>query len=692
MQGNARSAATPSPQAPSVGEARTGSAGGRFWLILAVLCAIALLLRLAILDEFLHKNPLSELPCADGAIYWQMAGRMAAGQWIDTQPFLSAPLYPYFLGVIRTLGGDLHTVYVVQLLLHLATAVLIGWVTRLRFGSVAGLVAAALFLALTEPAVTCTRILANTLQIALVALLWWRWVVLIDHGRRWRDVLAVGALLGLLALAFPGALLLVPLFVLWGWWSWGRGWSAVIRALIGGAVALVIIAPATLHNFLIYGQFIPISAHAGITLRQGNGPGACGVCADVPGISPARQQMHGDAAARFRAIYGRPGTWTEIDAHFRREAIQYWLSNPGAALQLVAMKLYLFCTAQNYDEMMPTVLERQYGIARRSVLVPLPVPWILGAAFIGVAVMLQRPVQRLPEWALTLLPLVLVLIFFYSPRYRLVGVPLYCGLAAYAVTHCTKFRRPPAVTIAAMLLLPALTLFNAAFGSAGVDSPDTIRPQWARAMSAQYVLAGNRRLAAEKPDEAVQRYRTALDLNEQSAEAHRRLGDLYLQRGDSAAGERELGRALELNPRDRLSLAALYTYYCAKESYRSAAGAVRRSVAADPNNTEARLALAWLLATCSDARVRDGAAALENARLARHALGPRPDVLDVLAAAQAEAQQHDEAIQTATSALDVASRENRSDLAQEIARRLEQYRQRQPCRAAPRPLSVPAAE
>jgi hypothetical protein len=104
----------------------------RFWLYLAGLCIVALLFRLAILDEFLRKNPVAERPWMDAWVYWEMAGKLAAGGWSDGSPFLSAPLYPYFLGVIRTVGGDLLAVYVVQLVMHLATAVLIGWTARRR--------------------------------------------------------------------------------------------------------------------------------------------------------------------------------------------------------------------------------------------------------------------------------------------------------------------------------------------------------------------------------------------------------------------------------------------------------------------------------------------------------------------------------------------------------------------------------
>jgi 4-amino-4-deoxy-L-arabinose transferase-like glycosyltransferase len=373
-------------------------------------------------------------------------------------------------------GGGLLAVYILQVLLHVATAGLVGWTTRVRFGPTAGLLAVALFLALTETAYAPTRVLANTLQVFLVAIVWWRWAVLSEHGFSWSRALILGALLGVLALALPPAIMLVPLYGLWLWYHAGPNWSTAIRGLAGVGVALLCIAPATLHNLLLHGQFIPITAHGGITLRQGNGPTAGGIGDIIPGVRPARMYMHEDAARVFEHAHGRPGTWREIDAHFRREAIDYWLHNPLPALRLFAFKFYFYLTFQNYDDgMMPVAIEREDGLANRALLAPLAIPWLLGAAFVGALAMMRRPVRRFPEWVLFLLPLVIVLAFFYSPRYRVVGTPLFCGLAAYALTQYQNFRCPQILSVAGFALPPLLLLFNA---NTGIDRTSFMRERF----------------------------------------------------------------------------------------------------------------------------------------------------------------------------------------------------------------------
>ena len=46
------------------------------------ICAAALLAHVAILGDYLAHNPAAHAPISDGGVYWRMAGRIAAGQWL----------------------------------------------------------------------------------------------------------------------------------------------------------------------------------------------------------------------------------------------------------------------------------------------------------------------------------------------------------------------------------------------------------------------------------------------------------------------------------------------------------------------------------------------------------------------------------------------------------------------------------
>lgn len=155
---------------PQVRE-RPGAApapGRWFWpAVLGVVVAGAVL-RVLLLQEYLTRNLLSAYPLVDGETYWAWAGRIAAGRLVGTEPFFSGPLYPYWLGLVRALGGGLPAVYILQTLCDLGTAVFLAVIGRRRFGPGVGVLSAAIFVLMLEPAFYSTRVLASTLQLPLV--------------------------------------------------------------------------------------------------------------------------------------------------------------------------------------------------------------------------------------------------------------------------------------------------------------------------------------------------------------------------------------------------------------------------------------------------------------------------------------------------------------------------------------------
>jgi len=113
----------------------------------------------------------------------------------------------------------------------------------------------------------------------------------------------------------------------------------------------------------------------------------------------------------------------------------------------------------------------------------------------------------------------------------------------------------------------------------------------------------------------------------------------------------------------------------------------RRALARRPAWPEAMSELAWVLATSDEAAVRNGPEALRLARMAsRLTKSRRPDVLDALAAAQAEVGQFDEAAATATQARDLAKAAGQHQMSERIARRIKLYQARKPCRRGAREL------
>ena len=91
--------------------------------------------------------------------------------------------------------------------------------------------------------------------------------------------------------------------------------------------------------------------------------------------------------------------------------------------------------------------------------------------------------------------------------------------------------------------------------------------------------------------------------------------------------------------------------------------------------------MAWVLATSSDASIRNGARAVSLAQEAVELSGGKePNFLRTLAAAYAENKRFSEAIITAGQGYEIATGQNDSDLAQRLARDAALYRTRTPLR------------
>ncbi len=119
--------------------------------------------------------------------------------------------------------------------------------------------------------------------------------------------------------------------------------------------------------------------------------------------------------------------------------------------------------------------------------------------------------------------------------------------------------------------------------------------------------------------------------------------------------------------------------------FAEAANVMRKGCQLDPDNLSMANNLAWLLATCPEPRVRDGAEAVSimlplsqafNDWKASSVLGP--SVLDTLAASYAEAGQFEKAVNVARRTMHQAQAARQDTLAKQIRLRLAFYEQCKP--------------
>jgi len=222
----------------------------------------------------------------------------------------------------------------------------------------------------------------------------------------------------------------------------------------------------------------------------------------------------------------------------------------------------------------------------------------------------------------------------------------------------------------------------------------------------------------KKFTEAEAQYAEILGLNPYSADAHKRLGDVLVREGRYSEAEAEYSNALMMKPDDAdinqslniarlkaenernftnlynalniLPTAETHTQIAIsltiKGDYPDAISHYLEALRLKPDAVDALNNLAWLLATCPDAQIRNGTQAVKYAERAcelthYHTI----PMVGTLAAAYAEAGRFDDAIATAKKACALAAAADDQNLLQRNQELLVLYRAHQPYRETTNP-------
>ena len=534
---------------------------------LLLLLALDLALQLAGLMRAWHGDPFAASLRGDAQAYWDHAGRLAAGQLVDDTPFLSAPLYAWLLGLLRALGTGLPTIFVLQLGMRSATAWLVARCAHRLAGSPrAGLLAAGGFLLLADPAFHAVRLLNPALQLLLVALLL-EVVTRLPAAPSRRAALGFGVLLGANLLAGPPMLVAVPVFALWLLLRAPQrraGLGSVALALAGCAAT---IAPATLHNALAtarhapgHAEFLLLSAQAGVTFAHGNAAGADGTYLPLPDVPASRAEQNAGAYASAAAAGVGPG-WGATSRYYFARGIGWLRAQPGDGLVLLGRKLLWLCAGSGYGDVYHYGLESRDRDWPPPLLPPtglLQTGWLLPLALLGLALLLRRRGREALPWlALLAVPVLVVLVFWYSPRYRLPLAPVAAVLAVYGLrgiaaamagggsgaARAGRDRLRASAGLLAVVVLPPLAVEGLA-AAVGIDDPTPHRATYERAVAVEYMQAG-------RYAEAVPRLQAALGAGSREPRVHEALAECLVQRGTQALAA---GRADEAEADYRAAL------------------------------------------------------------------------------------------------------------------------------------------
>jgi len=632
-----------------------------------VIFVVALAVRLFHVWQ-LQSSPFFDTLLGDANGYDKWAQRLAAGDWIGSDVFYQAPLYPYFLGgVYAIFGRDLLIVRIIQAAIGSASCVLLGLAAARLFSKRVGLIAG-LALALWAPAIFFDSLLQKSvLDMFLICLsLWLISEQIVTRGRgsfppnghdrkhlakasdatnggRWAEKIPGPFFLGVamagLALTRENGLLLIAVVAIW---FWIRSKRQVASFVVGLSL---VFAPVVARNYAVDGGFYLTTSQFGSNFYIGNNPNADGTYASIRFGRGAPEFERLDAKEVAEESVGRTLSPSEVSSFWTGRALGYITSQPLSWLKLTGRKILLLF---NHSEMLDT--EAQESYAEYSVVVRV-LGWfthfglLVPLALIGVIATWPDRRRLLIVHALALTYAASVVMFFVFARYRYPLVPFLILFAAALASRSPfdsnqrtwralilaqgKGRAAAAIAVVVAVaifsnwpvlsptLMKSITENN--LGTALLDKglydqaiahnerSIALRPDYAPG----YNNLGAALRAAGRLDDAVARYKQALAIKPDFASASYNLANALLEQGKAGDSVESFRRSLESNPN---SVEARNNLGIALANRGDAAGAIaefRAALAIDDRSVHAHRNLGNMLV---DAGQRaEGMAHLERA-------------------------------------------------------------------------------
>jgi hypothetical protein len=453
---------------------------------------LAVILRVIFLGE-VQDDPVYRVPGHDESVNDTVARAILAGG-MPSAPFYKAPLYMYSLaGVYRMLGPDAARARWVQVVVFAVPAVLLALIARRLFGETVGIVAGVIG-AIYWGFVFYTTELVDTSMAAVFYLLLGYLLVSLPGNRRTTWVLC-GMVLGLGTITRPNVAAAAPLLVLAIFYEvlWRcrsapdgpiplahRAWETGRRVVLFGLGAGAVIAPVTLHNWVVGGEFVPIATYGGLNAWSANSPWSNGKDGSVI-LGPekvrefsvydandlwCRLDLNLNLARSFaEQKLGHPVKTGEADRFLYESTLGYMRENPRKLALDTLKRFCWFFNGHDYCN-----LKDMYRVCRVSwtlrILSYLHWGVFCPLAVLGVIFSLQmRPKPAGLIYYLVMLSALFAggLLFVMHSRFRLPTIYLSMPFAAYGlVTFIARVTRPGAwgARVGYPVLLGLLAVFS----------------------------------------------------------------------------------------------------------------------------------------------------------------------------------------------------------------------------------------
>jgi tetratricopeptide (TPR) repeat protein len=600
----------------------------KWWII--ALAALAFVIKAVYVVESAQSLQI-RVPIMDAHHYDKTAIDILGGKLLRNEAFFMGPLYSYFLAAVYgILGRDYTMIRLIQAAGGSLTVVITYFLGRRLFRPSIGFVAAAFLVLYGATTFYETQMLmmwmGTLLNLSCLLLL-----VRSGPEARWRAYLLPGFLVGLSALARANILVFVPVVVLWTFFALettGR-WK---RAAAFVAAVVVAVLPATIHNYAVSRDFVPVTANAGINFYIGNSEVATGIFYPPPGTD-----FFTDATTRtyVERLMGRDMTPSEISAYWTNLALDFIRTEPAAAFSLLCRKVAMFFNGYEMPQIESFDLTKRHHVSLRLLIVNF---WFIGSLGIfGLLISFPQWRRLLPLQGYVMAYAFSIALFFITARYRVQIAPVMALFAAYALLDAiprlvTNPRRGVAVAglVAAIVLLTHPSLF--ALDEREVDYREHIHAARRAGVAGEYQRAVDEVGSAISlfPDyyegyvhraiihnggknhfKAIEDYTRALDLKHDLSGTHYDLGQTFRKVNLRHQAVEQYKIAIEL---DSLMVKAhnnLGITYAELGQFQQALDCFQRVIELDPNYVKAYNNLGAVLA--ENNRVDDAIATFSEA-------------------------------------------------------------------------------
>lgn len=527
------------PPPPGAAPRARESAAGRF-VVPAVAIFVGAFLVRALNIWQLRAAPFFGYVGGDGRSYDEWAQEIVAGNWLGTEVFYQAPLYPYFLAVIYAVfDHDTVVVRFVQALIGAASCVLLALAARRFFDRRAGIVAGVM-LSLYAPAIFYDGLIQKSvLDLFLLCLSLWiiAGLNLEATVRRW---CGLGAAMGALVLSRENALVLFPAVLIWILFAFRpQGARRLVFAgcFLGAAAAVLL--PVAVRNQVVGGEFHLTTSQFGPNFYIGNHAGADGSYKPLRPrrANPKFERL--DATELAEQDEGRALAPAEVSAYWTRRALDDITDDPVRWLSLMGRKLALTWNAHELMDTEDLYTYAEYSLPLRLTRFVLNMGVLAPLALAGVWITWSRRRVLWPVYLMLATYAASVVLFFVFGRYRFPMVPFLVILAAGGLVGLPAFVRRAdrghLLQLAVFTIAVAVACNLPAVRAGGSEA------------AAAYNTGTSLGLQG-RDDEAITHLREAIALDPSLASAHYNLGAIHARRGEPAEAQTHFEQAVAVAP------------------------------------------------------------------------------------------------------------------------------------------------